>query len=123
MGASAISHFPGYIIQNEKNVGNYRALAAAQEICVVRGVIRDASDQIRGKLIERLLCTGNSGAIPEFMQSEMAAAIQPFAERGLARLAGGNIVIEPAGVAYARVVASLFDAYRKPSVQQFSPAV
>ena len=123
MGASAISHFPGYIIQNEKNVGDYRARAVAQEICGVRGVRRDVIDQIRGKLIERLLCTGNSSAIPQSMQREIAAAIQPFAERGLARLAGDELVIEPAGVAYARVVASLFDAYRKPSVRQFSPAV
>ena len=123
MGASAISHFPDSIIQNAKNVGGYRALASAHEACAVRGIMRNAEDRIRGRLIENLLCTGNSGPIPEDMRDEVAAGIQTFAERGLARLHGGCIIVEPNGIAYSRAVASLFDAYRQPATRKFSPAV
>lgn len=123
MGASAISHFPGYIIQNDKNVGDYRTHADAQQSCAARGVARDASDHIRGKLIEQLLCTGNSGPVPESMTGDVSIGVRPFAERGLARFEGDCLVIEPAGIAYSRVLASLFDAYRQPSARQFSPAV
>jgi oxygen-independent coproporphyrinogen-3 oxidase len=123
MGASAISHFPGYIIQNNKNVGDYRALSAAHEICAVRGVVRDADDHVRGALIENLLCTGNSGPIPDAMLEKIALGIIPFVERRLARLDKGCIVLDADGIAYSRAVASLLDAYRQPAQRQFSPAV
>jgi oxygen-independent coproporphyrinogen III oxidase len=123
MGASAISHFPNSIIQNAKNVGDYRALASAHEACATRGVARNAEDRMRGKLIENLLCTGNSGAIPSTMRDAVAAGLKPFAERGLARMDNGCIIIEPDGIAYARAIASLLDAYRQPAKRQFSPAI
>lgn len=123
MGASAISHFPGFIIQNEKNVGSYRALVASQSVTAVRGVARNADDRLRGRLIENLLCTGNSGAIPASMLDQVARGIEPFIERGLARLEHGQLCMEPNGIAYSRAVASLLDAYRKPAARQFSSAV
>lgn len=123
MGASAISHFSDAIIQNAKNVGDYRALAADHKVCATRGVARKSDDQLRGQLIENLLCTGNSGPIPCDLRKEVAAGLQPFAERGLARLEKGCIVMEPNGIAYSRAVAALLDAYRQPATRQFSPAV
>ncbi|MES2781998.1 MAG: oxygen-independent coproporphyrinogen III oxidase [Pseudomonadota bacterium] len=123
MGASAISHFPDAIIQNAKNVGDYRALTCAHKVCATRGVVRKSDDQLRGKLIENLLCTGNSGLLPCDLQDEVAAGLQLFTERGLARLKEGCIVIEPDGIAYSRAVAALLDAHRQPATRQFSPAV
>lgn len=123
MGASAISHFPDSIIQNTKNVGNYRTLALAHEICAVRGVVRNAEDRRRGKWIENLLCTGNSGPIAKDIRDQIALRLRPFEDRGLARMHSGCIIIEPDGIAYARAVASLLDAYRKPTAQQFSSAI
>lgn len=123
MGASAISHFPGYIIQNEKNVGDYRARTSAHDMCAVRGVVRNDDAQMRGKLIERLLCTGNSGPIPEALAVDLDAKIRGFSDQGLARLEKNCIIIEPDGIPYSRAIASLLDAYRKPATRQFSPAV
>ncbi len=123
MGASAISHFPNYIVQNAKNVGDYRAFASAHEICAVRGVARKADDQVRGRLIENLLCTGNSGSVPDDMLQQVHAGIRPFTDRGLARPEAGCVVMEPEGIAYSRAVATLLDAYRKPATRQFSPAI
>lgn len=123
MGASAISHFPDSIVQNEKNVGDYRTLAFAHEVCATRGVARNANDLLRGKLIENLLCTGNSGPLPDDMRHDVAVGLKPFAENRLARLEDGCIIMEPDGITYSRAVASLLDAYRQPSTRQFSPAV
>ena len=123
MGASAISYFPDAIIQNEKNVGGYRTLALAHQACATRGVARNPGNKLRGKLIENLLCTGNSGPVSAEMRGEVSAGLKPFAERGLARLENGCIIMETNGIAYSRAVASLLDAYRQPAKQQFSPAV
>lgn len=123
MGASAISHFSNYILQNEKNVGDYRVSASAHRNCAVRGVARNADDHVRGKLIENLLCTGNSGQIPDNMMQQVNAGIRPFVDRGLARLESGCIVMEPDGIAYSRAVATLLDAYRKSATRQFSSAI
>ncbi|MEY4619959.1 MAG: oxygen-independent coproporphyrinogen oxidase [Pseudomonadota bacterium] len=123
MGASAISNFPKYIIQNEKNVGEYRARTSTHDITAVRGVARDDDTQLRGKLIEQLLCTGNSGPIPAAIVSDVAQKMRAFADQGLARLEQNCLIIEPDGIPYSRAIASLLDAYRKPVSRQFSPAV
>ena len=123
LGASAISHFSNYILQNEKNVGNYRVSASAHQNCAVRGVARNADDQVRGKLIENLLCTGNSGLLPDDMMKQVDRGIRPFIDRGLVRLEAGCIVMEPDGIAYSRAVAALLDVYRKPATRRFSPAI
>lgn len=123
MGASAISNFPDYIIQNEKNVGDYRARASALQNCATRGVRRNVDDRVRGKLIEKLLCFGNSGPLPDDISLEIAERLRVFIARGLAKFENGCIIIEPAGVAYARSIASLLDAYRLTATQKFSAAV
>lgn len=123
MGASAISNFPKYIIQNEKNVGDYRARTTAHDMTAVRGVARDDDAQLRGKLIEKLLCTGNSGPIPVGLVSDLPLKMRGFSDQGLARLEQDCIIIEPDGIPYSRAIASLLDAYRKPASRQFSPAV
>lgn len=123
MGASAISNFPDYIIQNEKNVGDYRARASALQVCATRGVRRNVDDRVRGKLIEKLLCFGNSGPLPDDIRAQVAVGLKAFADRGLAKLQNDCIIIEPEGVAYSRVIASLLDSYRQHVTTSFSPAV
>jgi len=123
MGASAISHFPDYIIQNEKNVGDYRTRASALEVCAARGVRRNVDDRVRAKLIEKLLCFGNSGPLPDDIRAKVANDLTPFSDRGLAKLENDCIVIEAEGTAYARAIASLLDSYRQHMTSNFSRAV
>lgn len=123
MGASAISNFPDYIIQNEKNVGGYRARASALQVCATRGVRRNVDAKVRGKLIEKLLCFGNSGPLPADIKAQIAGPLRVFSDRGLAKLENDSIIIAPDGVAYARAIASLLDAYRQHATTNFSPAV
>lgn len=123
LGASAISYFPDYIIQNEKHPGSYRALALAQSFTASKGVERSPDDKLRGALIERLLCTGNSGPIPTEILDTVKPALKMFVKRNLARIECGTIIIEANGLPYSRAIASSLDGYRVPGGKQFSPAI
>lgn len=123
MGASAISSFPGLMVQNEKNTGRYGMMMSQPRLAATRGVVRSADDQMRGALIERLLCAGNSGPVPEALRSEAREALTPYVERGLANWQDNAIALAPGAEPYARVVASVFDAYRQTSQATFSNAI
>lgn len=122
-GASAISGFPDFYFQNEKHVGTYRALLREQNFTVSRGVYRTANDRVRGTLIEKLLCTGNSGPVPGDILEIARPALDRFALNKLARIESGSIVIEPAGLPYSRAIASTLDGYRAIGGKQFSLAI
>jgi len=122
LGASAIGCFPDLLVQNEKNAGRYRMLLSQDRLPAAHGVRRSADDQRRGAVIEALLCHGKASLDAE-LATEAAARLAPFTERGLARLDGGMLTIEPGGLPYARTIAAIFDPYRKDSVRRFSSAV
>ena len=73
LGASAISGFPGALLQNEKNAGRYQMRIAAQGAATARGLLRSADDRLRGRLIERLLCRSSAdlAVLPE-LQGDLA---------------------------------------------------
>jgi oxygen-independent coproporphyrinogen-3 oxidase len=54
---------------------------------------------------------------------EVSERLKPFIERGLASVDRQWLAILPEGLPYARSIAALFDAYRAPSMRQFSSAV
>lgn len=122
LGASAIGCFPDLLVQNEKNAGRYRMLLSQDRLPAAHGVRRSADDQRRGAVIEALLCHGKASLDAE-LATEAAARLAPFTQRGLARLDGGMLTIEPGGLPYARTIAAIFDPYRKDSVRRFSSAV
>jgi len=122
LGASAISGFPGLIAQNEKNTGRYRMMASHGQLTASHGIRRSAQDQMRARVIERLLCDGHAALSP-CLYERCRAAIGPFLDRGLARLDGMDLAILPAGLPYARVIASLFDSYRASAQTRFSSAI
>jgi oxygen-independent coproporphyrinogen-3 oxidase len=122
LGASAISQFPGALIQNEKNAGRYRMLALAGRLPAVRGVVRGPEDQLRGRIIENLLCrgaaeTGTNGS------AEVRERLHAFEERGLLRWTGNSVALTLDAAPYARTIASAFDTWRQPGIRQFSNAV
>ncbi|HMP44310.1 MAG TPA: radical SAM protein, partial [Sphingopyxis sp.] len=81
-GASAISRFPGLIVQNEKHAGPYRALIAGGRLPPVRGVLVDAEEAERGAIIRELLCGGRAKIGPAWRESARAA-MADFERRGL----------------------------------------
>jgi oxygen-independent coproporphyrinogen III oxidase len=123
LGASAISCFPDYIIQNEKHPGQYRTLALAQNFTASKGIRRSPDDKLRGSLIERLLCTGNSGPVPDHIMGTAKTALNMFAAHDLAGIKSGAIIIENDGLPYSRAIASSLDGYRVAGGKQFSRAI
>lgn len=123
IGASAISRFPEFFFQNEKHAGTYRALARDRNFTVSRGVPRTEMDRLRGTLIEKLLCTGNSGPVPEDVLEIARPALDIFVLRDLVRIESSAIIIQPAGLPYSRAIASSLDGYRISNGKQFSLAI
>ena len=122
LGASAISQFPGTIVQNEKMAGRYRMLVGAHQLAGRRGAERHDDDHWRGKIIEQILCQGEA-RMSEDRLSLFRHDLEPFVDKGLIRCGPTFVRLLPAGLPYARAVASCFDRYRAFSKGQFSHAV
>jgi len=122
LGASAISHFPRLLVQNEKNAGRYRMHVAAGRLPAGRGIHRSPEDRIRGRIVERLLCRGEADA-GAFATAEVRDRLRSFEDLGLVRWTGTRLFILEAGRPYARSIAVVFDAHRAPSARQFSSAI
>ncbi len=123
LGATAISQFPGLLIQNEKNSGRYRMRALDGLLTGARGIRRDFEDRHGGRIIEDLLC-GRSAMIAAFLgDAGLRDALAPFLDHKLAKLDGGALALTPDGRPYGRVIAALFDRYRGGEGQRFSTAV
>lgn len=122
LGASAISSFPGWLLQNEKNAGRYRMLASAGVATQTRGVARTAEDRRRGALIEQLLCAGRAQVSP-IDRAAAASRLTRFETAGLIDWQGDELVIASRALPYARTIAAVFDAYRDPAGRQFSNAI
>jgi oxygen-independent coproporphyrinogen-3 oxidase len=122
MGSSAISGFPGLFAQNDKHNGRYRTLSAEGRLSANHGIARSAEDALRGGVIEALLCRGEADLPPRLL-GEVQDRLAPFTARGLAVLSGTRLQITHEGLPYARVITSLFDAYRAATQRRFSSAI
>lgn len=60
LGASAISAFPGWLLQNEKNAGRYHLRVANRQFATARGLKRSVGDLVTARAIEQLLCQGEA---------------------------------------------------------------
>jgi oxygen-independent coproporphyrinogen III oxidase len=122
LGASSISEFPSLIAQNEKNAGRYKTRVSSGMLPATLGILRGAEDQRRGRIIEQLLCDGET-EIRDFFDQELLNKLHRFLDHGLVTLECGRLRIPDYGRPYARVIASLFDGYRQPSAKRFSSAI
>ena len=122
LGASAITCLPDLLAQNDKNAGRYRMILSQDRLPVALGIVRSGEDQERGAVIEALLCHG-AADLPPGLLGTVLPQLAPFAERGLLRLQGARVTLEPAALPYARTIAALFDPYRQQSPSRFSSAV
>ena len=121
LGASSISEFPEVFVQNEKNAGRYRMLVGADRLTGRKGVVRNADDRRRGAIITDLLCRGRA-TIDGDLVAINRDRLDPFIERGLARLDGSSLKLLAGSAPYARSIAAVFDAYRGGE-KQFSSAI
>ena len=120
LGATAISQFPGLIVQNEKHLGHWEAAVNAGQLAGTRGVVVSDDDAQRGEIIARLLCDGRV-EVPGPL-ADALPHLAKHAARGLVRLHGRQVALTPDGWPYARLIASAFDAHLKVP-QRHSKAV
>lgn len=121
-GASAISRFPGALIQNEKNAGRYRTLLSEGQVPAARGIVRSAEDRSRGAVIEAILCHGEA-RIEDPLAWEARMRLAEFEQHGLIGWEGHTLRLQPDALPYARTIAARFDAYRDTAPTRFSNAI
>lgn len=122
LGSSSISGFPNLIAQNEKNNGRYRMLSSQGRLSANVGIVRSGEDQMRGAIIEDLLCKGATQLSP-CLYTQNSDRLVPFIDRGLAEMDRMTLRITADGLPYARVIASIFDRYRQATQRRFSSAI
>ena len=123
LGASAISQFPGWLLQNEKNAGRYHLRIANGQFATERGWVRSRRDQAIGTGIEQLLCQGSAdlSTLPDRSVAEHRLAC--YVDAGLAEWRDHRLVIRTKGLPYARTIAAALDPYRHDSATRFSSAI
>lgn len=122
LGASAISQFPGLLVQNEKNSGRYRMMVSQDTLPAALGIRRSADDCRRAALVEALLCQGRA-VVPLDVLCDAAEGLAPYRAARLCRFEGAELVIASEGLPYARSIAAQFDPYRQQSPRRFSSAI
>lgn len=122
LGASAISSFPGLVVQNEKNAGRYRMLLSQDILPHAAGILRNADDAARAAIIEGLLTQGRASVSHDIAAGALESLV-PFFERDLCRFESDALVLSADALPYARSIAACFDPYRQHSPRRFSSAV
>jgi oxygen-independent coproporphyrinogen-3 oxidase len=85
-----------------------------------------ATDRLRARLIETLMCEFRvdlDRALPGEDLSDELALLRPLIQDGVVTLTGRTIAMTERGRPLVRVVAALFDTYRRQTPGRFSPAV
>lgn len=123
MGVSAISDFPGALLQNEKHSGRYHAVIGQRRFATALGIRRSAEDRRRGALIAALLCAGRADAGALAGDPGIRDRLARFEAAGLLAWRGTVLELAEDAMPYARSIAAAFDAYRSAAPVGFSRAV
>lgn len=115
-GASAISKFLHLLVQNRKNIGEYRASVKDGHLPIERGVRLDEQDRTTAAIIEQLLCQ-HDAKIADAVIDPIWPRLAIYADRGLLVRSAEGLTITDAGRPYARLIASQFDRFRNTPAQ------
>ena len=120
IGMTAIGDVGGAYVQNEKNLARYQRALAAGALPVERGLERTDEDEVRRRVIERLICTfgldfgwvrERLGIDPRAVfERELAALAAPAAD-GLVEVDEDGVRVLPRGRPFIRNLCMPFDAY------------
>jgi oxygen-independent coproporphyrinogen III oxidase len=120
VGASAISALSNGFAQNSPDIPSYASAIETGRFATVKGVELNKDDQLRGAIIEHLMCemVVDLQAVSQRPHTEclndFAAEIdelQSFAETGLIEIDDLRITVTEKGRPFVRLVAAAFDSY------------
>ncbi|MAF48589.1 MAG: oxygen-independent coproporphyrinogen III oxidase [Rhodospirillales bacterium] len=131
LGASAIGMLPQGYVQNISPLKDYARAVGEGRLPTVRGVRLSPEDRLRRAAIECILCDMKAdltdlcrrhGEDISIFADELAA-LGPYVEDGICRVAGGTVEVADAYRPFARLVAAAFDAYLEPGGKRHARAV
>jgi len=131
-GMSAISQTSRCFRQNFKELDHYYAAIDAGHLPIERGYRLTAEDQLRQKVIMRLMCdfelnfTALSKLIGEDFEAHFARELASLAEMesdGLIERYAGGVRVTPEGRLLIRNIAMQFDAYYNPSATRHAKTI
>ncbi|MEO1018789.1 MAG: oxygen-independent coproporphyrinogen III oxidase [Pseudomonadota bacterium] len=131
LGATSIGRTPFGYIQNIAETGAWARTVGNGELPIAKGHAMTTQDQLRGRVIERIMCNGavDTGdaarelLLEENWCAEEFADLDSLAEDGLIERDGSDIRLTAVGRPLARVVAAVFDTYLRGSAARHSVAV
>ncbi|PRX10294.1 UNVERIFIED_ORG: anaerobic coproporphyrinogen III oxidase [Martelella mediterranea] len=130
LGASSISEVPQGYWQNMPAIGEYRRLAEAGDLPVVRGIALDDEDRMRGFVIEKVMCAYGFSSCE--LRARFGAAAGPVIEEARAYARQNPDVcsfdafgfrLQKDAFPFARSVAAHFDTYLEGGRGRHSAAV
>ena len=120
LGVSAISAVGATYSQNEKTLSAYYARLDAGALPIARGIVLDADDLLRRRVIGRLMCdfaldfTGlvvPGGVAPAVYFASALLRLAPLAEQGLVEIDDGRIRVTLRGRLVIRNICMAFDRH------------
>lgn len=131
LGASAIGRLPQGFVQNAVDIAGYARAVTQGAFATVKGIAVSADDELRGTIIERLMCDlavdlaalpiAAAQAAPTFEYER--AELDALAAAGLITIEGSRITVTEEGRPFVRLVAAAFDAYLAQNRSRHSIAV
>jgi oxygen-independent coproporphyrinogen III oxidase len=130
-GASSIGRLPQGYVQNAPGLKDWGDKIEAGELATVRGIAITPEDDLRGDIIERLMCDLRAdvpaairrhGFKAGWLDTELSG-LEPLVADGLARIEDGVITVPETSRNLVRRVASQFDAYLDPTAGRHAVAV
>ncbi len=119
-GMSAISHFGGNYLQNQKELEPYYAALDANALPLLRGYAMTDEDQVRYHAIMHIMCnlfidyeqlSAEIGIdFAEYFKADIAS-LDDLEADGLVRRAPNGLHVTPLGRLFIRIIAMRFDAY------------
>jgi oxygen-independent coproporphyrinogen-3 oxidase len=131
IGATSIGRTPQGYVQNASETGAWSRAVAAGKLPVARGHALREQDQLRGQVIERIMCDGSVdltaagdalGFADDWYADEIRELLQ-MQKDGLLTYTNGRLSLTPEGLPLARVAAAVFDSYLRNSAARHSVAV
>ncbi len=126
LGASSISTFANGYVQNIADVPKYIRAIEAGSLASARGCRLSDEDRQRARIIERLMCDFEADLAvlaPDLDLSEELAVFARMHGEGLVEIDARKLVVTDAGRPVVRVVAAVFDTFRRKKAARFSVAV
>ena len=132
MGVTAIGQTHNGFSQNHRDLDDYYTAIKGDHLPIARGLLLTEDDQIRGRVIQELICHFQLDFeliseqfdinFRKYFASELVQ-LAVMEDDGLLQIEQNHIRVLPAGRLLIRNICMLFDAYLKKNHQQYSKVI